>query len=140
MLTEVFWAGEQRLGGLLRLQHLRPERHHRRAPSDQQHVLRHRLQRPRPAALARRGSSRGRTHPGRELPNSGPEQLWIQADSGAGAHAGEEHCVTEAELCLHRKNRLGFAKEKKDFWSMDFCALLLAFNQETVWSVLEKIS
>lgn len=83
-------AGEQRVGGLLRLQRLRPERHHRGPPRDREHVLRHRVQRPRPAALARRGTRCRRADLGRELHDAGFKRVGFQAHPDAEAHVGAE--------------------------------------------------
>ena len=91
-------SGDECLGRFLRLQHLRPERHHRYAPYRPEHVLCHRFQRPRPAAVARGGSIRGRTDPGRKLYHAGLEQARLQTHSGPDAHAGEEHRVEELGL------------------------------------------
>ena len=79
------------MGRLLRLQHLRPERHPGHPPAGTEHVLRHGLQWARPAAIARRWARGGGAHPGRQLPDAGSEGAGLPAHHGQGAAAREEH-------------------------------------------------
>ena len=89
--------GDQRVGRLLRLQHLRPERLPGHPPAGPEHVLRHGLQRARPAALARGRARGGGAHPGRQLPDAGPVGDGLPAAHVQGADAGAEHRLVVLE-------------------------------------------
>jgi glycine/D-amino acid oxidase-like deaminating enzyme len=78
------------LGGLLRAQHLRPERHSRPAPSGHELRARQWLLGARPPAGACRGARRGGADRARRLPNARPRRARIRAHRSrpAAARAG----------------------------------------------------